>query len=82
MFNQKSAVMNKQMFLDEFKAILPDSLNHTSIDLDDIETTTLLFTGSQISKMSKRAQDYFDSCSPYLEDMLINIVANKYCIEW
>lgn len=73
----------KKRFIKEFQTLLPDSISETSINLDDIESTTLLFIGSTISRMSQINQDYFDSIdSGMLDDQLINIVADKYQIEW
>jgi hypothetical protein len=74
--------MKKVDFLKQFKSLLPDQLNDTSIDLNDIETTTLIFIGRTISQMEDEAQTYFDRSSGKFDDMLIDIVAEKYKIEW
>jgi len=74
--------MKQVNFLNQFGSLLPDQLNDTSIDLNDIETTTLLFIGHTISMMDDEAQNYFDKASGKFDDMLIDIVAEKYSIEW
>jgi len=74
--------MTKVNFLNQFRSLLPNQLDSTSIDRDDIETTTLLFVGESISRMTKEAQSYFDKASGKLDDLLIDIVAEKYNIEW
>lgn len=75
--------MKKSYFIRQFKSLLPDTISETSIDLNDPETTTLLFIGNIISKMDDLCQDYHDSIdSEMLDDQLISIVAMKYSIEW
>jgi hypothetical protein len=75
--------MKKADFIREFKALLPDSISDTSIDINDPETTTLLFIGETIVKMGDEYQDYFDSVdSGMIDDQLIQEIAEKYNIEW
>lgn len=50
--------MNKRDFYNQFRSLLPDTFSETPIDLDDVETSTLLFAGSIISKMSDEAQKF------------------------
>lgn len=74
--------MNKQVFLKEFRAILPDTLSETSIDLENPESTTLFWIGKIISKMSNDAQYWYDTTTVEINDTLIDIVSKKYSIEW
>lgn len=75
--------MKKSYFIRSFQALLPDSVLNTTIDINDPESSTLLFIGDVISRMDSECQDYFDSVdSGMLDDQLIQIVATKYGIEW
>lgn len=72
----------------QFRDLLPATLSDTSIDLNDVETSTLLFVGGIISRMTDEAQlsyDNFDQesgiCDTF-DDLLISIVADKYKLEW
>jgi hypothetical protein len=74
---------SKSRFLDSFKNLLPDTLSDTSIELDNPETSTLLFIGETISRMSEYLQSWYDGGKPdEFDDVLIDIVAEKYNIEW
>ena len=73
----------KTEFVKMFRALLPDSISDTSIDINDPETTTLLFIGFIISRMPKKYQEFYDyTDSGMLDDLLIDITARKYQIEW
>jgi hypothetical protein len=74
--------MNKSIFLKEFKTLLPDSINETSINESNIETSTLLYIGYILSNMTKESDNWYFNSVIDIDELLIDIIAKKYKIEW